>query len=86
MTPADDVIARAARAVRPALIARAAEAGGTGTPPGEAEIALAIRSMVGRVRPGTVIEEDGLVVDWQSDGRIRILLPVAVLKREELPA
>lgn len=87
MTPADDVIARAARAVRPALIARAAETGGTVTPPGEAEIALAIRDMVTRVQTDQRVEDNGLAVEWRRDGQvdeIHVSLAVAAIKPEEL--
>ena len=86
MTPADDIIARAARAVRPVLIARAAETGGTVTPPGEAEIALTIRALLDRAHPGTVTEDHDLVVDWSKPGEIRILLAVAALAVKEWTA
>lgn len=69
MTPADDVIARAARAIAPHFAAhqiRWASWDGRRelTVPGEAEIALALREMVGEIEPGGRIDSGHLVVEW----------------------
>lgn len=69
MTPADDVIARAARAIAPHFAAheiRWASWDGRRvmTVPGEAEIALALKEMVGRVEPGGRVDSGHLVVEW----------------------
>ena len=69
MTPADDVIARAARAIAPHFATHGIRwAGWDGTRtlvvPGEAEIALALKEMVGQVEPGGRIDSSHLVVEW----------------------
>ncbi|TDB86476.1 hypothetical protein E1264_17925 [Actinomadura sp. KC216] len=87
MTPADDVIARAARAVTPYLAAQGIRwtlPGRGAEVPGEAELALKLRDMVARVEPGGRIEHGGLVVEWpKADVEIRILFDLAAIKPEE---
>lgn len=72
MTPADDVIARAARAVAPHFAAhqiRWASFDGRRelVVPGEAEIALALREMVSQVEPGGRVDSGHLIVEWPFD-------------------
>lgn len=91
MTPTDDVIARAARAIAPHFAAHDIRwAGWDGTRtlvvPGEAEIALALKEMVGQVTPGGRVDSGHLVVEWPLEdvdggtpmpGVIRILFHLA---------
>lgn len=83
MTPADDVIARAARAIAPHFrehgIRWASFDGRRALAvPGEAEIALALREMVGQVEPGGRIDSGHLIVEWpledvEDDGEEEVL-------------
>ncbi|WP_433225486.1 hypothetical protein [Actinomadura formosensis] len=84
MTPADDVIARAARAIAPHFrehgLRWPAFDGKAGTVfvPGEAEIALRLKDMVARVEPGGRFDCGHLIVEWpledvEDDGEEDVL-------------
>lgn len=71
---ADRVIARAARALAPYFAANGIRWADWANPsqlavPGEAEIALALKEMVGLVQPGGRIESGHLVIEWPLEDR-----------------
>ena len=103
MTPADDVIARAARALAPYFAENGihwASWGGKSQMrvPGEADLALALKEMVGQVKPGGRVESGHLIVEWPLEdveddgegdevlgrpGEIRILFHLADIDQGE---
>lgn len=102
MNAADDVIARAARAIAPHFAANdvrwASFTGRGAAVPGEAEIALRLKEMVGDIQPGSRIDSGHLIVEWPFDdieddcegdevlgtpGPIRILFHLAEIEPED---